>query len=264
MEEKVHKQYGKNRVEDEENDFSFNMSSIKPYLIIFFIFISILAIVLIIFDKLLMPNLIFDKEIIKVPSVVGMNLDKGIDKLNQSGLDNKISGHLFSEKFPENTILSQSPQNGLQVKEGRTIYLTVSKGNQKIEVPNLVTYTVRIAKLELMKRGLQLGNIAYDYSELFGKDTIIYQNKSSGSQVPYGTEIDVVVSQGSNLTYTMPNVIGLKLDEAEKLILENGFTIGTITYLENGTFASGAIFDQIPYPGEIFPPNTMINIKISR
>lgn len=261
MEEKSRNSNNKRNSDD---SFEFKLSGLKPYLIIFSIFLALLIIVLIIFDKLLMPNMIFDKKIIEVPYIVGMNLEKGVDKLSQNGLDYKISGHLFSEKFPENTILSQTPQNGLKVKQGRTIYLTVSKGNQKIEVPNLVAYTVRFAKLELMKRGLQLGNIAYDFSDLFGKDTIVYQNKPIGNMVPYGTEIDVVVSQGSNLTYTVPNVIGLKLEEAEQLIIENGFTVGTITYKENGTFTSGTIYEQEPFPGEIFPPNTMINIIISR
>lgn len=264
MEEKVHKPYSKFRRDEEEKNIKLNMSGLKPYLVIFSIFLAVLVIVLIIFDKILMPNLVFDKTIVKVPSVVGMNLENGVKKLNSNGLDYKISGHLFSEKFPENTILSQTPQNGLQVKQGRSIYLTVSKGNQKIEVPNLVAYTVRVAKLELMKRGLQLGNIAYDHSDLFGKDTIVFQNKQIGSMVPYGTEIDVVVSQGTNMTFTIPNLIGLKYDEAEKLLIENGFEVGTITYQENGTFTSGTIFDQIPYPGEIFPPNSKVNIIISR
>lgn len=261
MEEKVRKP---NNRSNDNDSFELSLSGLKPYLIIFSIFVAVLIIVLIIFDKLLMPNLVFDKEIIDVPPIVGMNLEKGVEKLNQNGLDYKISGHLFSEKFPENTILSQTPQNGLKVKQGRTIYLTVSKGNQKVEVPNLVAFTARFAKLELMKRGLQLGNIAYDFSDLFGKDTIVYQNKPIGSMVPYGTEIDVVVSQGSNMTYIIPNIIGLKLEEAEQLIIENGFTVGTITYKENGTFTSGTIFEQLPFPGEIFPPNTMINIIISR
>jgi len=264
MEEKKHKPYSKYRDKEDEVKISFNISNIKPYLIIFSIFIAILIIVLIIFDKILMPNMVFDKKIIEVPSLVGMNLEDGVEKLSQSGLDYKISGHLFSEKFPENTILSQIPQQGLKVKEGRTIYLTVSKGNQKVEVPNLVAYTLRVAKLELMKRGLQLGNVAYDFSELFGNDTIVYQNKPIGDLVPYGTEIDVVVSQGSNLTLTTPNLIGLRLDEAEKIIIENGFTLGTVTYKENGTFTSGTIYEQIPFPGEILPPNTMINLIISR
>ncbi|HRP02038.1 MAG TPA: PASTA domain-containing protein [Candidatus Kapabacteria bacterium] len=264
MEEKTPKPYSKFRNNDKESQFSFNLSALKPYLIVLSIFTLLLIIVLLIFDKILMPNLVFDKAIVDVPSLVGMKLEDGINKLNQSGLEYKISGQLYSEKYPENIILSQTPQNGIQVKEGRTIYLTISKGNQKVEVPNLVAYTVRVAKIELMKKGLQLGNIAYDFNDTFGKDTIVYQNKSVGELVPYGTEIDVVVSQGKNLTYNVPDLIGLHLEEAEKLIIENGFTLGTVTYLENGTFTVGTIFEQYPLPGEILAPNSTINIKITR
>lgn len=264
MEEKIHKPYSKYRVENNGSNFNLNFNTLKPYLAIFAIYVLILFIIILIFDKILMPNLVFDKKIVSVPNLVGMNLNDAIKKLQSIGLEYKIGGQLFSEKFPENTILSQTPQESLSVKQGRTIYLSVSKGNQKVEVPNLVGMTTRTAKIELMKQGLQFGNVAYDYSDLMGKDTIIYQNLQVGSMVPYGTEIDMVVSQGSNNNYTIPNLIGLKIDEAEKILNENGFVMGTITYSDNGTYTIGTIFEQLPYPGSVSPPGSHIDVKVSK
>lgn len=271
MEDKIHKPYSKYRSQPKNSDwnkfnfdFEFNFKALLPYIIVFFVFIFILMFVLFLVDKVLMPMVVYGKSEVKVPMIVNTNIKDAEQKLTSRGLNFKIAGQLFSEQYAENTVLSQTPSANSNVKEGRTIYITLSKGNQKVEVPNIVGLTIRNAKIELLKYGLELGNVIYDYSDVYGKDTIMYQEISYRSMVPYGKKIDVIASNGSQNTINVPNLIGLNIEEATELINASGLIIKNISYRHSETFTPNTIIEQEPLPGVTLSPNSPINIVVSK
>jgi len=266
MEDKEPKPYSKFRARDEDSgiNISFNFKNIAPYLMVTLSFIIALLIILLMFDKLVMPFMIYDKESVNVPEVTELSLEDGAAKIESVGLLYKVTSQLFSEKYPENTILSQTPSGRSNIKQGRTIYLTISKGNQKVAVPMLVGFPLRIARIELIKRGLTLGSVAYDNSELFGNDTIVYQNSSAGQSVNYGKSVDVVVSNGSSFNKTVPSLIGAKYEDVEFILQSNGFILGNVSYRHSETFTPNTVLEQSPNQGELLPENTLVNIIISK
>jgi len=262
MEELEHKPYSKFYTQKQKK--TYNYSEFKSYLIVFSIFITFLVILSVLFDKIIIPFIVYDKKEIIIPKITNLEKDIGIQKLEELGLSVKITNEVFSEKYPENTILSQIPTEGTKVRQGRTIYITISKGNQKVEVPNLVGLPLQLVRLELIKKGLALGSVAYDFSEIYGKDTVIYQSNPSGSKVPYGYEIDLVVSNGSNANSIVPTLIGIKLEEAESILIKSGFEIGEIIYKVSETFQPNTVIEQSPSQGELMPLKTKINLIISK
>ena len=265
--DKQPKPYSKFREKD-DNDFNFNlkfnMRKSAPYLLVLLLFVITVLIVLVIFDKLLMPAMVHDRDTIKMPDITGLDLSKASVILEQSDLNYKVVNQQYSEQFPANVVLSQVPPPQQIIKEGRTVYLTISKGRETVTVPTLIGLNVRTARIELMKRGLELGAIAYDFSDMIAKDSIMYQSKNAGSSVQFGEVIDVVVSKGIATGTTVPSLIGSKLEDVEFILSQHGLILGVINYRHSETFTPNTVIEQSPSQGELVKDSTQINIIISK
>lgn len=263
------KPYSKHRKQDESNfkfDFDMNLDArrLLPFVIIAFIFFMSLFFIFLLFDGVIMPALVHSKDIVKVPDLSGKTLDEGISQISRSNLSYKISHEIYSEEFPSRTILKQVPYPGSEVKEGRTVYLTLSKGKETVAVPYLIGLPVGSAGVELVKRGLELGEVNYDFSETIGRDSIMSQSVSASKYLPYGSVVNVVVSQGSNATDPIPSLIGLWLDEVIGVIEDNGFQLGNVNFQQSETFTPNTILGQNPAPGELRLKGTQIDITVSK
>lgn len=211
-----------------------------------------------------MPSLVHSKKIVKVPDLTGKSLDEGINVIASNKLSYKISHEIYSEEFPARTIVNQAPAAGAEVKEERTIYLTVSKGKETVSVPYLVGLPLSKARIELMNKGLELGEINYDFSEKIGRDSIMSQSISASKYVPYGSIINITVSQGSNAQESVPVLTGLWLEEVNYVLEEYGFVLGNVSYQQNETFTPNTVISQFPPPNEMHLKGTRIDVTVSK
>lgn len=267
-EEIVHKPYSKFRPRDKYKFFglemNFNFKSSLPYFAVIGIFFLSVYLLLMVFDAWIMPAMIHNRDMVKVPNVTGANLKSASSALKQRGLNFGISTEQYSEEYPPETVIMQVPAADIEVKVGRTVYLTLSKGKEKVSVPHLIGQHLNTARFELMKRGFQIGEITYEFSDLIAKDSIIKQSISSGKIVPYGEIVHLVVSKGSDAQVPVPSLIGHTLDEARDILSAKGFIIGNIQYNVSETFTSNTIIGQNPSQSELAPHGTRIDIVISK
>ena len=80
-------------------------------------------------------------------------------------------------------MISQSPLGGEQVKVGREIYYTLSKGEEYVDVPDVRRLSLREAQLELENHQLQLGNVDKIPDATVPKDLVISQNPREGTRL---------------------------------------------------------------------------------
>lgn len=242
----------------------FNWSKIKPYLLVILIFFAALYIFLLVFDNLIMPGMVHDRKTVKVPDVAGKSLDEAAKTLVAMGLGYQVSSEQYNESLSKETVMKQVPTPGTEVKVDRIVYLTISKGKQLVTVPSLVGKTIRDARVDLMKFGLELGDINYDYSDIIAADSIISQSPKPNEMVPYGKSISLVVSKGSNNKLVVPALIGMRVEDVESVLQDKGFTLGTISYEQSETFTSGTVIKQSPMPNEESPLGSPVNIIVSK
>ena len=227
-----------------------------------FFFTIILLVVLI--DKLLLPALIHDKDNVVVPNLQGKQLAEAEQLISQSKLSLAKVNEQYNEKSPSGTVMSQTPKAGSEVKSGRSIYLTVSKGLELVTVPYVVGMPYRTARVTLKNRGIEVGNVTYQNSETMGSDTVVSQLTSSGKSIPYGTAIDLVVSKGAEAQVKVPNLIGKRIDDIQKILSESGLSMGSINYLKHETYLPNTVVSQSPASGEVTNKGTAINVTISK
>ena len=167
----------------------------SPYILITIYFILGILLFLFICDKWLLPWIIHSGDSVRVPYLVGKNIDNATKMLIDKHLDLEKVYEQYSETVPANQVINQVPKPGLYVKEGRNIYLTISKGRETVAMPYLIGQSLKTARRTLQTSGLLIGDISYETNESYGKDTIIKQSTSANSRVIYGQKINVVVSR---------------------------------------------------------------------
>lgn len=78
-------------------------------------------------------NPVDDEKTVEVPNVTGFPYYDAVKKLGESNLQTRVSAD-YSSTVPDNCIISQSPSQGTQAKEGDVVAVVMSKG--KYAYPN--------------------------------------------------------------------------------------------------------------------------------
>lgn len=100
------------------------------------IFFGILISIILILDFILLPLYVSGSEL-SVPSVIGMTEQEAFETLEDAEFNPSIADTSFGVSLPPGRVFLQKPESGKLVKEGRTVFLFISGGEQVISVPLL-------------------------------------------------------------------------------------------------------------------------------
>lgn len=225
------------------------------------LFFVCLAIVVILLHSIL-PFIIHSGKEITVPSLIGKDIKNGSALLAELGLQIQEVKEVYSGQAPAGIILNQNPLPNTVVREGRRLYITVSKGLEGDAMPNLVGKSLREAKILLMQQGLEVGLIHYEFSELVAQDRIMAQSVQYGAKISSGEQVSLTISKGQE-AYTVPTLIGSSLQDAELKITEAGFILGGTAKEHSETYLSGVVIAQDPPAGSMAAKDSPINLTIS-
>ena len=143
---------------------------------------------------------------IEVPDIRGYSQKSATKILSDQGFKVSVSTK-FSSSVKEGDVISQSPGAGNKISRGSKVTITVSKGENKVTVPEIVFKTADDAREELSREGLKLIISSQKYDSRVPEGCIISQSPKAGKKVTKGTGIGVVVSLGKQPTteYTIDN-----------------------------------------------------------
>lgn len=212
--------------------------------------------------SLLLKVLTRHNEEIQVPDFSNMTVSEARTAAQAHKVRIDITDSVYIKRMARGTVFRQVPAAGSHVKKGRRIALTINSVYPKrITMPNLVGYSMRQAKAELMSRGLNLGKLIY-VEDLATNNVLeqLYQNREIKPGTPIVSEanIDLVVglSDIDNKTY-VPTLYGIKYLSAvdalhnSSLNLKNALFDETVkTY--NDTLNS-FVFRQEPDTSSVTP-----------
>ncbi|MGM0410463.1 MAG: Stk1 family PASTA domain-containing Ser/Thr kinase [Bacillota bacterium] len=239
------------------------MSKGKKWLFWSGIIISIIAI-LGLLSFLIYKNYM-EVPIVQVPDVEGMNFDRAKDTLSQVGLGiEEPVERVYHPEHPEDEVISQTPESGEMIKQTRNLKLTVSDGVEEISIPDIKGESLRKAELILENNKLEIGNKEFEYNEEVPENHIIEQKPESGETVNAGEKIELIVSKGvePNLV-EMPNLIGIKLSEAESIIKDNKLNIGNIKREKTKRFLEDQVVSQSFEADEEIPEDSKVDLTVS-
>jgi serine/threonine protein kinase/beta-lactam-binding protein with PASTA domain len=185
-----------------------------------------------------------------VPDVTGQTYDEASSQLEAANFQVEKTEQA-DDTVAEGDVISQDPSGGTLLEAGATITLTVSTGHEKVTIPRLSGYSYDDAKdlLEGDQYGLRVEKSEQDSSA--PEDEVINSNPPEGTEVDKGSTVTLLVSKGE---ITVPDVIGLSVDDATNKLEDAGFNV-KVSGPDDGT-----ITDQDPSDGDTAKKGSKVKI----
>lgn len=239
-------------------------SFVKNHKVISIILGSILLFVI----TILVTNLIISvttKEDIQVPDVVGMEKSEAQKTIEEAKLvyEEKGEGE-YSKDVPEGYIISQDPSYmpNYSVKEGSTITVVVSKGQNLVTIPKVTGLTQEEAQQQLEELGLTV-TVEEEYDSKVEAGYVIKQSIEKDEEVDASEEITITVSKGIEKV-TVPGLNGKTESEAKKAISSAGLKLKTVATTEDTTKDDGVVIKQSLEAGSEVEKNSYITITVNK
>jgi serine/threonine-protein kinase len=131
-------------------------------------------------------------EMVAVPGMVGDSAPSAEGKLIAAGLRWKHS-EVWSEQVPAGVVMAQNPPADFRVEKGSEVTLTVSKGKEKVAVPNLIGRPEGEAQDAIVNAGLTKTWVNYQDYTTVPPGHVISQEPKAGTLVEKGSTVYIAV-----------------------------------------------------------------------
>ncbi|RZD82735.1 serine/threonine protein kinase [Streptomyces albidoflavus] len=125
---------------------------------------------------------------VEVPDVAGSSLQEATEALKEAGLKVSTADERVFSEHEKGAVAAQSPKPGTELAEGGEVELTLSKGPDLVEVPDVTGQKEDEARKTLEGAGFKV-----DVSRWFFGDTVWDQSVEGGGTAPRGSEITIRV-----------------------------------------------------------------------
>jgi beta-lactam-binding protein with PASTA domain len=200
---------------------------------------------------------------VDMPNLVGKSSGDALVVLRARGLQLKIADRVYSD-FPANSVVRQSPPAGEHMKVSQEAHAVLSLGPQNVTIPELAGESLRVARIQLLQAGLQLGEVTSFAVPNLPADTVVQQNPLSGTRATT-LRVNLLVAQSNpQSAYIMPWLAGIQLPEAERLLSSGGLNLTKTTYSLSPQWPKGAVIEQTPGQGSKLTSATPIELVVAQ
>ncbi len=178
---------------------------------------------------------------VQVPSLIGKTKSQAISELSAVGLQLGTAKMVNSTEFPAGQIMTQDPAALAKADPNTKVNVTISAGEGKIQVPDVVGKTAEEATQLLTAAGFNVKQIPTNNSQKAGT---VVDASPTGAQ-PRGTEISLKVANGK---VRVPDVVDLPEDQATQQLRDAGFVVAPVETTSNKP--PGVVAKQDPVGGK--------------
>jgi eukaryotic-like serine/threonine-protein kinase len=214
-------------------------------------------------------------ESVKVGTYVGKNVKEVIRSAESEGFEIEVTDSLYREGFAADLVLEQNPLPNARVKEGRTIYLKITKaagdlvalpdiaGRDEISfyTQNLLMLGVKVGKVDtILDADLADGTIKE--VKVRGKD--VTNDLQFGTvKVPQGSSVDFTISKRQSDEAAVPPFENMTADQYDFLLSTVGLKLGTVHADPSVTNQNvGKVYKTEPEAGSALKKGSAVDIYI--
>ncbi|WP_432130864.1 Stk1 family PASTA domain-containing Ser/Thr kinase [Streptomyces tendae] len=198
---------------------------------------------------------------VEVPALIGQTQNDAEQLLTNSDLKLGTVEQKPCEDQKKGSICDQDPKQGAEVKKDSTVNLVVSTGAPKVEIPDVEGLTFSEAESTLKDKGFEVEKQTEESTQT--PDTVLTQDPKSGASREKGSTVTLTVAKETSQV-TVPDLSGMKPEDARQRLEEKGFVLGTQEEVESTAQAEGTIFEQTPPGGKDADRGSTVNVKIAK
>lgn len=212
---------------------------------------------------------IHGREVV-VPKLVGLPPAQAERMALQSGLLVELENRFYSSDVPAGRIMSQVPPAGEKVRRGWRVRLAESLGPQHVDIPDVVGQSSRAAVINLRRRGLDPGTLAYVQLPNQPQDQVVAQSPRPNAAGVATPKVNLLLAAPKDPpAYVMPNFVGRPLSEATRSIQESGMKLGHVqTAAVDPSLPAPTgptiVSKQSPTAGQKVTAGTTVDLEVAR
>ena len=201
---------------------------------------------------------------VQLPDVVGMSKEEAQKTVEDLKLVFEVSSEEYNKDVPEGYVISQDPTYiaDYNVKEGSTVKVVISKGQEKTTVPKVVGMTRQEAVDALEEANLK-AEIVEETSRTVEEGYVISQEVEADSEAYAGDTIKIHVSTGTGIKQvTVQNVVGQTEANARTTLEGQGLKVN-VNYVE-ATSNDGKVTAQSVAGGTTVDEGTTVTLTVNK
>jgi len=196
-----------------------------------------------------------------VPRVVGSTDLAARKALDLAHLDTKVN-RSFSETVKAGMVLTSVPLAGREVRRGSTVTLTVSRGPERHDVPQLAGRTQADAEQRLSDATLTVGAVRKEYSETVPQGQVISTSPGANTALKRATPVTLVISAGRQ-PIKLEDWTGAPADQAVAAMTKVKLKVDTTGQEWSDTVPKGRVITQSPATGTLFQGD-LVTLVVSK
>ena len=260
------KKRGKRKQQQEELDEDVQIVVKTPYLAMLggiaaaFVLVTCLFIFLMFYFN----NPFVSVDEAKLPNFVGIQYESVLNSSKYSDFHIVVEETVYNDEYERGVICEQKPKYPKTVKKGSEVKIKVSSGSQKITIPDFSNQEATQVYTELKNMGLEYIESRINHPSV-ASGYVIRTDPTKGSEVKSGTVVTVYVSLGAQTVMKpVPDVTGIYIDDAKRILESNGLKVGSVEMDENSDEPYGTVLSQDPREGDVAASGSFVNLKVSQ
>lgn len=201
-----------------------------------------------------------------VPMVEGLPRSEAATRLADQGL--RLRGveaeGRYNEKIPAGSIVLQNPDARTLVKRGSAVSVVLSKGPQRVDVPDLADNTLPEAQANLSGAGLTVGRILGAFSKTKRTGSVLASDPGPGATIPPSTPVHVLLALSIPAErFVMPDLVYRDYENVRPYFEQHGFRFGNVKFERYEGVTAGVILRQFPLPGHPVAKQDNISLVVA-
>jgi serine/threonine-protein kinase len=197
-----------------------------------------------------------------VPDLLGSTPEQARAIVEARGLLLIVGGEEENNQYAASLVCRQTPLPGSIVNNKSSVTVFISQGSQYVAMPDLSGLGLSDATVTLSDLGLKIGEVKSEEHAAIEADKIIRTVPESGAKIKRDERITIVLSRGVE-TSEVPQCVGKSLSTAKRLIVDDGFTVGNVTWEVSTEFNVGIVMRQTPRAGAMAKKGSNIDLVVA-
>lgn len=203
---------------------------------------------------------------VEMPNVVGLSKEEAQKEVEAAKLKFEIEKEEYNKDVPEGYVISQDPtymERFNKVKEGSTVSVVISKGQEKTTVPN-VKGKEKEEAIQLLEEAKLEVEVIEETSKTVKEGFVISQETEPEAEAFAGDTIKIHVSTGTGIKQVaVVSVTGQSEANAKKTLQGLGLKVN-VAYEEDTTKDNGVVLKQSLEAGKEVDEGTSITITVNK
>ncbi|WP_432627728.1 PASTA domain-containing protein [Brotaphodocola sp.] len=208
-----------------------------------------------------------------MPSLVNLSQDMAKQRLEESGLKFAVGATEASDTILKGYVLGQTDENGNkiapgdEVKQGQTIYVTISSGNGMAVIPDILWMNQESAEQMLNESELIAINTETDVESWAPAGVVTAVEPEQGTEVKLEDVITLKISAGNSIAesgeVSVPDLSGMDQTTAYDTLKTEGLFVQKEGLENSVTVPAGTVIRQEPEAGSVQSKGDTVRIVVS-